>query len=1753
MADSPSPSANLDAGTYEVVRKRLDTVAAELLTEVNGLNERRLSVFGASATSLLATEHLRTDHNCIPRDIVAVGDRLVLGYQVHLGLKSTTGVGDVFMEVRYGDNTFHPVERSLFAGVQFEKDFAEIFQYYKDARLLQLKRTDTHVLAAFQTGQRISDLRVMRWALSKDRTGCTYVDNRGAPDYVLPPSHDFTWVRTTRENHVQGSHPHVNIVDTVFVESIHGDVTIKIENNTTTGAGILSDPVKDPHQGIDDGEISYANLDTVILLKVRPYRENEFRYYVYNKLTHEAVRIDAIGQSCQQLPEGHGFIFPGGYYLANGEHKVFPQDFSGMQFVRALRAPNGEDLAYIYYEEKEGVYVILRYNLITRSVDQPQVCNGYSLFTDGRLVLFRAQPEPTRLHAMQVWQTPFASDEHAAASPVRDSPLGRIGNRDLVRGISDLRNLYRLITNQKPTREAYAELLKQVVRIGDSYHWLGGAEAGRLSALLTQVKDGVNAAIGEFEKVLQLTAQAASHVAGLEAAAQELLRTQALETKATIDDYVRPLSELRRQRGTVESARGIRYADGARLDVLDKRLATAAQELSASAVEFLMRPEALDTYQSELAAIEAQVPAIATVMDGKAPRERVDTLANGLDLLVETINGLEIADVNARTAILERISAVYASLNRVRALLEARRRELGAKEGKAGFAAQLALLAQAVNNAISLSDTPEKCDDFLGKLMLQLEELEGRFAEVEAFVAELTTKREEIYDSFSAKKQALLDERQRRADGLGNAAERVLAGIVRRAKTFAVLDELNAYFASDPMVLKARSVITELRSIGATVKADDIEGRIKAARDDGVRALRDRSELYDGEAVKLGRHRFSVNTQALELTMLPRADTDGRTAMWFHLTGTDYFAPVADERFAGTSAYWSQDLVSETTEIYRGEYLAWQVLTAAERGRGGLSMNALKDALREREQLIALVREVAAEHYDHGYERGIHDHDAAVILEALLHLREACGMLRFPPGVRALGLLAWRVLAKDPRANAWERQCRALHELRRHHGESPASSELAQELAVAVREVAQKQQIDATHAEVAGRYLVEELGDGPHAHLVKSGAAAELERAFLEHLTVIGVVDRMREDLRALHETPAAALRLVRAWLDAFIARHAPDKAALAPKIAAWLVVGDDLTCEVVHARTQVVLDGLLGQHPRIAERKLTIGIDEFEPRLTRFTNENVPAFRAYQEQRHRLLERERGTLRLDELKPRVLTSFVRNKLVNEVYLPLIGDNLAKQMGALGATRRTDLMGMLLLISPPGYGKTTLIEYVAAVLGLAFVKINGPALGHEVTSVDPGAAPNAAARQELEKLNLALEMGNNIVLMIDDIQHTNPELLQKFISLCDGSRRMEGVWRGRARTYDLRGKKVVVVMAGNPYTESGEQFKIPDMLANRADTYNLGDILGGHADAFALSYIENALTANQVLATLAGRPQQDLYRLLRITEGDDAARSELEHPYSALEIGDVTAVLKHLKRVQQVLGQVNATYISSAATSDAYRVEPPFKLQGSYRNMAKIAAKVVPLMTGPELEQIIRDHYAGESQTLTTGAEANLLKFKAMSGTHTPTEAARWADICKIYTRRQELSGADDPASKAVVQLAKLSDQLGNLRAAMHEVAVASHERGADERRDQAKRLEALIERLAGGLDALKASAAAAPAPKIEVINTLPKYYANLYAQQIQVIEKTLIPAVEAMGAVLGQTMNAREHLGGIANELRALMSKQAKSEVIEGRPESDG
>ncbi|MGO4777998.1 DNA repair protein, partial [Lysobacter sp. 2RAB21] len=212
-----------------------------------------------------------------------------------------------------------------------------------------------------------------------------------------------------------------------------------------------------------------------------------------------------------------------------------------------------------------------------------------------------------------------------------------------------------------------------------------------------------------------------------------------------------------------------------------------------------------------------------------------------------------------------------------------------------------------------------------------------------AFLGDILSKREELLETFEAHKQTLLDDRQRKAQAVMDAATRILEGLGRRTARFASADELNAFFAGDALILKLRELAERLRALKDSVKADDVEARLKGARDQAVRALRDRSELFEagGDVIKLGpRHRFSVNTQELDLTLLPRGET-----LNLHLTGTDFFEPLDNPDLDAARAYWGVSMDSESPQLSRGEYLAGLVIEAALGNRDGLSMDLLRQQL----------------------------------------------------------------------------------------------------------------------------------------------------------------------------------------------------------------------------------------------------------------------------------------------------------------------------------------------------------------------------------------------------------------------------------------------------------------------------------------------------------------------------------------------------------------------------------------------------------------------------------------------------------------------------------------------------------------------------------------------------------------------------------------------------------------------------------------
>ncbi len=1631
-AEAATPQPTVERGTYEIIRDRLIERGRVLGERAEALNAKRLELFGSTELAVIGSERIRTENNCVPRDIVSGGERMLFGFNVFIGLKTETSVADVFSlhELDRTDEgfAFTPIPfdagDAFLADPQFVKEFKELYQYYKDTRLLHLRRVPGKLLAVFQTGASIADVKVFRWSVDVNGQ-VTYVDNRGERDNVFPPSHDFEWTPTRRENFVLGRHPHISILDEVFIDTVGGDLTVKIENNTEDGLGIFREPVEEEDQALEDAQVSYAKLGGLIVLSVLPYREKQTRYLVYNTRTRKVDRIDAIGLSCVRLPEDHGLIFPGGYYLQSGETKTFDTNVEGMEFESTVRSPNGEDVLYVFHRRDDGLSVLLTYNMIRKQVQTPIACHGFSLFEDGKLVVFRAQDEATRVHTMQIWQTPFMSDAVAAAAPTTGSYLEKVGNAELVRGISDCLSIRRAVEDQQPSTRVYEDLIKSVTRMLDQYHWLASGEIGDLATPLGEIRATAELIIDEFEKVEALRRQAIESVDGAERTLRALTRDLDSDDWTSLDAFVGAMAKLRSHRGLLITLREMRYVDRARLDALETETVGHYDALGARTVDFLLGETALQPYVDRIAALEAAIAKTGRVSECPPIAESLDQTGVELELLTDVVGNLKIDDATLRTRILEGISEVLGTLNRARALLLNRRKEMLSREGVAEFGARFKLFGQNVASALALADTPEKCEEQLSKTMLALEDLEGRFSELDEFLATLATKREEVYEAFSSKRQTLLDERHRRADHTMDAAERILQGIARRATTFATDDELNAYFASDAMVMKVRELSERLREIGDAVRADEVESKLKSARSDAARGLRDRRDIFEDGAsvIRLGRHRFSVNTQPIELTLLPR---EGH--MWVHLGGTDFYQRLEDKAFEATRAYWDQTIVSETPDVYRAEFLAANILADAEERKAGLTIAGLVKAALDRATLVELVRSYAQSRYDEGYERGIHDADTAAILEKLVALYQTADLLRFAPAARAAACLFWGLFEGSEQREAWERRARSFSRLRKAFRHSAAIAELVGELssAIAAFHAEHRLALHTDDARMAGQYLFEEIAEAK-ASFVTSAEAESLRKDFVAHLDAAGAYREFVDDLRALGTDLTSRHRLVRAWLEGYVTA-VESAQAYAPAIdetVALVLTEGRLDRSVSSALGAVDVVGLLGQHPRLQNGRLNLRLDEFLSRLGAFRHVRVPGFRDYQAKRTVVLEGERKRLRLSEFQPNVMSSFVRNRLINEVYLPVIGDNLAKQIGALGEGKRTDLMGMLLLISPPGYGKTTLMEYVANRLGIVFVKVNGPALGHGVVSLDPAEAPNATARQEVQKINLALEMGNNVLLYLDDIQHTNPELLQKFITLCDAQRKIEGVWNGETKTYDFRGKRFYVCMAGNPYTESGEQFKIPDMLANRADTYNLGEILEGKDDLFALSYIENALTSNAVLAPLTTRGADDIDKLVRMAKGEEIQLDQLTHEYSAIELGEIRNVLQKLVRVQDVLLKVNKQYILSASQTEAYRTEPPFKLQGSYRNMNKLTEKVVPVMNDAELESLVDDHYLGESQTLTTGAEHNLLKLAELRGKMTPEQAARWDEIKRSFGRVKVSGGADaDPVTRLTGHISMLSERV---------------------------------------------------------------------------------------------------------------------------------
>ncbi|MFT5091779.1 MAG: hypothetical protein ACI93T_000593 [Porticoccaceae bacterium] len=1793
-AESTEQSVGLESSTYEIIRNRLVNCGKELRSRLDQLNDARKDVFGSIDTALLTTERITTDHNCVARDLLAIGNRILLGYNVHFGLKSVTDLQDVFAVYRHDEQTFHAEPLDLIHDEAFEKDFQDLFKYYKNAFFAKFAVRGPHLYMVFRVGKSVGEIKTFKWVI-EGQDSLRYVDNRSDHAFKFPPQHGFEWKRTHRELHQSGQHPHISIEDRVFVETVGGDLTIKVENSTDTGEGIYAEDVDNKDQTLDDAEIYYAIVGNIILMKIRPYQEKDFRYIVFNEKLQQARRLDSIKDACVLLPDDHGLIFSNGYYLQTGEHKTFENNLQDMLFERVVTAPNGEDYLYVFYNRESGTYVLLPYNLIRQQVDTPIICSGLALFEAGELLCFKSQDDPQKHHAIQIWQTPYVGEDFVPHTQ-DGSFLGKIGNKDIVRGMADCHEVLNLIHRDDSYAGLYLDLVKLSGDTIDSYFWINREDTFNLAEVLGDVKAAATAALDEFDKVVRVRQNTTEQTHQTQTRTKEILIQIRQRRFDHIEDFVASLGDLRGVRGNIISLRDLRYVDLELAEKLETEVSEQTERLSRKCVEFLLRPESLQPYDQKVRDEQSQIDALTKVTDAKQLEEDIAKSASELEMLIEIVSNLKIDDATHRTTIIDNISAIFSTVNQARAVLKKKIKELASVEGVAEFNSQMKLTNQAVVNYLDICDTPEKCEEFLTKVMIQLEELEGRFAEFDEFILQLTEKREEVYNAFESRKLALVESRNKRANSLMSAAERVLKGIQTRVASFETINNINGYFASDLMIEKVRDIVEQLRDLDDSVKVDDIQSRLKTIREDAVRQLKDRSELFvEGEnTIRLGSHLFSVNVQALDLTTVTR---DGE--MCLHLTGTNFFEPIADERLLSMDDVSTQEVPSENRDVYRGEYLAYQML----RSLGVEDVPTAEELLKfTDEERLAFVQKFMGPRYSESYTKGVHDADAANMLTSLVRMQQKIGLLKFHTRARSLASLYWYSFGDKKSKTLMTARLAGVGAIFRVFNDVEGKADYISEISSWLTGFVDESKLfSEEYVSEAAEYLFAELTTG--GQFAVGAVAHRFAEEFRTHLKRNDFDKAFGESVAAVHRDAASCFVLLRNWVQAFVATQDDSKLTdYVDEIAVILMPGKPDGKHFIDGQVDEELPGIVGSHPVIDGGSYHLNYNRFTHRLDHFSRVIVPRFNEYVALKRDIVESHREDMRLDEFRPRVLTSFVRNRLLNEVYLPMIGDNLAKQIGSAGEGKRTDLMGLLLLVSPPGYGKTTLMEYIANRLGLIFMKINGPALGHNVTSLDPTETTNAGAREEVEKLNLALEMGDNVMIYLDDIQHTNPEFLQKFISLCDAQRKIEGVYKGRSRTYDLRGRKVAVVMAGNPYTESGEKFQIPDMLSNRADIYNLGEIIGDTSDAFEMSYLENSLTSNPVLSKLASRSQKDVYAIIAMANNEPRDGIELEGNYSLEEINELVSTMQKLMRVRDVILTVNMEYIRSAAQSDDYRTEPSFKLQGSYRNMNRIAEKVVSVMNDDELTTLIVSNYENDAQTLTSGTEANLLKFKELTGLITDEEKERWDDIKRTFRQNVKMRGisSDDKTGQVIAQLGVLSDGLDSIRRAMATgVNQLTEQRAAQAEvepvvEQESFDIDALVEALSGQLDGLQAgmasiskaldtglskvgdmgsqfgdltqllsSAAAspaapatapppatsAPAPatqggrepienRITVVNRLPKSFTGVLREQFELMRAWLEPIHRATSAQSADMRNLQKRLEDSMKAYEALIGR---------------
>ena len=1605
-----------ETNSLELIKKRIISTNDKLKNSIVALNNERKSAFKTEELKLNQTLSLENVNNTLPVDLAYLGNSFIVGLKNEKSKIKKTEIDDIFSVFAIENSSLDDFQikrinfsDSLLNNSIFKSEFDRLFQYYTNAEFHQFIKEKNKLFIVFKIGTNENDLKAYSWEISNDKFD--YIGEVQGSDLIAKIyKSPFHW----KQVQAKVGERSLLINNDLKLSNLEG----KFQFFDGKGNVIFSRPLVQKLQSLQDAKFYIVNLEDLILVKAELYGENQASYFIYDSLIKKVSQADSLDSSGIILPEDNGILYANGYYIKGGQEKSF--EISKDAYLhQTYKSPNGEDFLYAFYSTKTRSYSIYTYNLISKEMLSPLNSKGYALLDNGGMIVLKESSELTKVHYAQIWKTAFFSETYYEknVNKTDDNRITKVGNSEIVKAIGSINNITNFVTNKNINIDIYKNIIKMIDQIIDTYHWLVSFNDLKIIDHLNEEKATAEQVIAEFKKVEDLKIIAKEKIENVISEFSDInAKTRSKNDK--IDYMMSVLIDTKSFVGKVSSLKTERYIDLEKIEDLLEKTNERLQFVNNVIIGLLNKKE---TYDDLINNINHTGKEIIEENKYKLAHEKqvaLEDFSNQLSFLNQEISSLDFEDNSVLSEILEHIAKVFATLNQVKIKSKKHVQTLALSEAEKDFASHSKLLEQSIKNALNNSDTIEKTEEEYSKILATLENLETRFSEfnIDDFTITLSKQREDIVSTFANHKQKIQDDQQKKVNNLRSAIEIGMRSIKSKVSQISDIKILSSVFLTDGIVHRIQKLLEELKTLGSVSLYEELYGELKKTEKDAVKRIKDDEDIFEnnGNVLKLGNSRFSVNKKPFDITLIRKDEK-----FYSHVETTDYMHEIkVNDIDPLIHKLWNYDFISESVELYRSEYLVCSILMDADNNKNALSKEMLNEILLKGSfngkvmNLLDVIQNYSDKLYREGYIKGIHDLDAEKILKTIIEKQRENPELLFSNNERIDALILLSKMVGDKK-DTFIKKVKKSFELLHLINSNLQIEKIRKDI---------KDDFDFNISINSLKYL--STLDNAKKLLISKSFAQFYEKM---NKVLSSFIDDWLENYKEESEILSSKELVdeLQTLLEDYCSYSEIDDFMVKEAIYYILANANNYTFEIKNESSIIVLENMIGDHPLIKENKLIFTIDDFYERNKIHRENIIPVYEQVDKIKNEELHKEKDYLKIERFKSKPLSSFVKNKLITESYFPKFGSNLAKQIGETGNNKKADTMGLLLLTSPPGYGKTTLVEYVVNKLGMVFVKVNCPSIGHEVISLDPNEAPDLTSKKEIEKINLAFEMGNNVCLYLDDIQHTNPELLQKFIPLCDGTRTIEGVWENKPKTYNLRNKRFFVVMAGNPYTESGEMFKVPDMLANRADTYNLGEMSQNDKSVFELSYIENALTNNIITEPLTNRSYKDIDSFIKMVEGHEIDKNEFEYTYSSIEINEIINVLRIMKKIQNVVLKVNQAYIYSASQHNDYRTEPAFKLQGSYRNMTKMSEKILPLMTDEEVDELIMDHYISEAQTLTSSNEENVLKFKEIIGVLNQEEKERWDALKKVFCEKN-INNEQVALAEMSKNIAKLTDYLLN-------------------------------------------------------------------------------------------------------------------------------